>query len=301
MLPAHLAPRTWPTWVGLGLFRVAAWLPLRAALRLGDWLGSVVLTFLPARKRRVAETNIRLCFPELSAMEQRTLVKAHARNMGKSAMEICFAWWLPDDKLRRLGRIDGIENLRRPLDAGRGVILLSAHFTTLEMGGHLLGLEAPVQVIYRRHENPALAYVMRRGRERHAEKAMHRDDIKSMIRSLRDGHVVWYAPDQNHRHSNAVFAPFFGIPAATNPATARLAAMTGAAVVPFTTIRRPDLSGYDIRIEPELEGFPSGDAVADATRINTLFERWAREQPADYYWFHRRFKTRPPGEPPIYS
>jgi len=301
MLPAHLAPRTWPTWIGLGLFRLAARLPHRTAMRLGDWLGSAIFALLAGRKKRIVRTNIERCFPELSAAEREALVRQHARNMGKSVFEIALAWWLPDARLRALGHIEGMEHLRRPLEQGRGVILLSAHFTTLEMGGHLLGLEAPVQVIYRQHENPALAHVMRRGRERHAEKAMHRDDIKSMIRSLRDGRIVWYAPDQNHRHANAVFAPFFGIPAATNPGTARLAAMTGAAVVPFSTIRRKDLSGYDIRIEPALEGYPTGDAVADASRINALFERWAREQPADYYWFHRRFKTRPPGEPPFYT
>lgn len=301
MLPAHLAPRTWPTWIGLGLFRLITLLPHKIALRVGAGLGALVYALLPGRKKRVLKTNLELCFPELTPGARRRLAWRHARHMGMSAVETASAWWLRDDKLRALGRIHGLEHVTGPLAEGRGVILLTAHFTSLEMGGHLLGMEVPVQVIYRRHENPAAEYAIRRGRERHAEKAMHRDDIKSMIRSLRNGHVVWYAPDQNYKKSNKVFAPFFGILAATNPATTRLASMTKAAVVPFVTYRRANLSGYDVRIEPALEDFPTGDPVADATRVNAIFERWAREQPADYYWLHRRFKTRPPGEPPLYS
>ena len=300
MLPAHLAPRTWPTWIGLGLFRLIALLPHKPALKLGAGLGAFVYAVLPASRKRVLTTNLALCFPELSAAERKHLAWRHARSMGMSGVETAFAWWADDDRLRRLGRIEGLEHLREPLAEGKGVILLTAHFTPLEIGGHLLGMEVPVQVIYRRHENPAAERAIRKGRERHAEKAMHRDDVKSMIRSLRAGRVVWYAPDQNYKKSNKVFAPFFGIQAATNPATTRLAAMTGAVVVPFITYRRPDLSGYDVRIEPALEHFPGDDATADAARINAVFERWAREQPADYYWLHRRFKTRPPGEPPFY-
>jgi KDO2-lipid IV(A) lauroyltransferase len=301
MLPPYAAPRTWPAWVGIGLFRLAALLPYRPAMRFGAGLGRLTFRFLPRRKKNVADTNIRLCFPELDEGARRSLVKEHARRMGMGAIEIAISWWWPDDRLRTLGRVEGIENLLTPHAQGRGVILLSAHFSSLEIGGHLLGLEAPVQVIYRRNPNPALEFATRRGRERRAAGVMHRDDVKNMIRSLRKGGIVWFAPDQNYRQKNRVFAPFFGIAAATNPATARLAAMTGAAVVPFATIRRPDLSGYDVRIEPPLEDFPTGDPVADATRINAIFERWAREQPADYYWFHRRFKTRPANEPPIYN
>jgi KDO2-lipid IV(A) lauroyltransferase len=300
MLPAHLAPRTWPAWAGIGLFRLVALLPYGPAMRVGAGLGRLVYPFLPARKKSVADTNLRLCFPELDEGARRALAREHARRMGMGAVEIAVSWWWPSERLRALGSVHGIEHLLTPHAQGRGVILLSAHFTSLEIGGHLLGLEAPVQVIYRRNPNPALEFVTRRGRERHAAGVMHRDDIKPMIRSLRRGGIVWFAPDQNYRQKNRVFAPFFGIAAATNPATARLAAMTGAAVVPFSTIRRPDCRGYDVRIEPALEDFPTGDAVSDATRINAVFERWAREQPADYYWFHRRFKTRPPDEPPIY-
>lgn len=300
MLPAYLAPRTWPTWIGLGLFRLIALLPHKPALRFGAGLGALVYALLPPSRKRVLTTNLALCFPELSAGDQRKLAWKHARHMGMSGVETAFAWWADDERLRRLGHIEGLEHLRGPLAEGKGIILLTAHFTALEIGGHLLGLDMPLQVIYRRHENPAAERAIRRGRERHAEKAMHRDDIKTMIRSLRGGRIVWYAPDQNYKKSNKVFAPFFGIQAATNPATTRLAAITGAVVVPFVTYRRSDLSGYDVRIEPALEDFPGTDATADATRINAIFERWAREQPADYYWLHRRFKTRPPGEPPIY-
>lgn len=301
MLPDHLAPRTWPTWIAIGLLRLTVLLPYSTALKIGNGMGRLVYRFLPARKKRVAEVNFRLCFPELSAEERRALAKQHTGHMGMGGIEAAMCWWWPDEKLRAIGRVEGVENILEPLKQGRGVILLSAHFSTLEIGGHLISFEVPTQVIYRRSENAAFEHVIRQGRERHAEKVIHRDDIRTMIRSLRQGRVVWYAPDQNHRAPSRVFAPFFGVQAATNPATTRLAARTGAAVVPFSTIRLADNKGYLVRIEKAFEDFPGNDPVEDATRINAVFERWAREQPADYFWFHRRFKTRPAGEPKLYS
>jgi KDO2-lipid IV(A) lauroyltransferase len=301
MLPAHLAPRTWPTWIAIGLLRLIVLLPYRFALEIGAGAGWLVYYLLPGKKRRVADVNLRLCFPELSDRERRQLARRHASHMGMGGIEAAISWWWPDDRFRTLGRVEGIEHILEPLARGRGVILLSAHFSTLEIGGHLLSFEAPTQVIYRRSENAAFEYVIRKGRERHAEKVIHRDDIRAMIRSLKNGQMVWYAPDQNYRASNRVFAPFFGIPAATNPATTRLAATTGAVVIPFSTVRLPGHRGYLVRIEEALDDFPGGDPTEDATRINALFERWAREQPADYFWFHRRFKTRPPGEPKLYD
>jgi KDO2-lipid IV(A) lauroyltransferase len=301
MLPPHLAPRTWPTWVAIGLLRLIILLPYRFALGIGAGVGWLVYYLLPGKKRRVADVNLRLCFPELSDLERRQLARRHASHMGMGGIEAAISWWWPDERFRALGRVEGIEHILEPLAQGRGVILLSAHFSTLEIGGHLLSFEAPTQVIYRRSENAAFEYVIRKGRERHAEKVIHRDDIRTMIRSLKNGQMVWYAPDQNHRASNRVFAPFFGIPAATNPATTRLAARTGAVVVPFSTVRLPGHGGYLVRIEEALDDFPGRDPTEDATRINALFERWAREQPADYFWFHRRFRTRPPGEPKLYD
>ena len=302
MLPPHLAPRTWPTWVGIGLVKLITLLPFRLAIRIGAGLGRLAYYFLPARKKRVADTNLRLCFPELSDKERRDLVRQHAGHMGMGGIEGAMGWWWPDDRLVALAKVEGLENVLEPLNEGRGVILLAAHFSTLEIGGHLIALHTPApQVIYRRSENAAFEYVIRKGRERHTERVIHRDDVRTMIRSLKRGRLVWYAPDQNYREANRVFAPFFGVQAATNPATSRLAATTGAAVVPFTAIRLPDMQGYLVRVEKALEDFPTADPVADATRINAVFERWAREQPADYFWFHRRFRTRPPGEPPIYQ
>lgn len=302
MLPAHLAPRTWPSWIAIGMLRLVVMLPYPVAMRIGEAVGRLVYHFLPAKKKRVAEVNLRICFPELSEEERKALARQHAGHMGMGGVEAAIAWWWSDEKLRTLARVEGTENVLEPLSDGRGVILLSAHFSMLEIGGHLVSFEIPKpQVIYRRSDNAALEYIIRRGRERRVEKVIHRDDIRTMIRSLKQGRLVWYAPDQNHRAQNRVFAPFFGMAAATNPATTRLAARTGAVVVPFCTIRLPDHKGYLVRIEKPLENFPGEDPVDDATRINAIFERWAKEQPADYFWFHRRFKTRPEGEPKLYT
>ena len=302
MLPPHLAIRFWPTWIGIGLLRLVVLLPYTPALRIGNAAGQLIYALLPARKKRVADVNLQICFPEMPSEERRSMAKRHAGHMGMGGIEAAMSWWWPDRKLQALGTIEGLENVLEPLRQGRGVILLSAHFSMLEIAGQLMAMALPgATVVYRRSENAAFEYVIRKGRERHTEQVIHRDDARAILRSLRHGQVVWYAPDQNYRNPNRVFAPFFGIAAATNPATSRLAAKTGAAVVPFSTIRLPDNTGYLIRVEKALEGFPGTDMTTDATRINAVFERWVRDQPADYFWFHRRFRTRPKGEPKLYA
>jgi KDO2-lipid IV(A) lauroyltransferase len=159
---------------------------------------------------------------------------------------------------------------------------------------------APVLPMYRPHRNPAVEHAMVRNRERHVEQVIPRDDVRLMVRTLRANKGVWFAPDQNFGHKNSLFSPFFGIPAATNTATSRFAAMTGARVVPFVVLRRQDRPGYDLYIEPPLENFPDADPQRDTDRINVIFEGWIRRAPAQYLWSHRRFKDRPPGETRFY-
>jgi len=298
-----LAPRHWPSWVGIGLLRaVASLLPMGALCGLGGWLGRLAMPFA-GRRRAITETNIGLCFPEQSADERQQLVRRHFEALGMAVFEFCLGWWAPDRRLQDRVRVDGLDNLRAALERGKGVILLSAHFTTLEIGGRFLAMHGrglPLNAMYRRSDDPVVERVLRERRRQQFGEPIGRDDVRAMLRALRDNEIVWYAFDQNFRSKHAVFAPFFGIPAATNTATSRLAGATGAAVVPFFTKRLDDGVSYVQRIDPALTDFPSGDPQADATRLNALIEGWVQEAPEQYLWSHRRFKTRPPGEAGFY-
>lgn len=295
----YLAPRYWPLWLGFGLLRLAIQLPYRWQLALGALLGDLMRLTIP-RRRHITETNIRLCFPQLDTAEQRELVKQSFRSSGISLFEIGLCWWGSENKLGPLCHIDGLEHLEAARRQGKGVILFSAHFTCLEIGGRLLARHTPFYVMYKYHRNPLFEAVMKDGRERRFLGAIERSDVRSLIKTLKQGHTCWYALDQDFGTVNAVFAPFFGIPAATLTSTSRIAKLTSAAVVPFFVRRLDGGGGYQLTLLPALDNFPSGDDQADAARTNALIENEARKTPAQYLWMHRRFKSRPEGEADVY-
>jgi KDO2-lipid IV(A) lauroyltransferase len=297
--PALYAPRYWPTWIGFGLLRLSALLPWRAMMAIGRGLGRVTLRLLP-RRGRIAEINLRLCFPELDPEARSALVRRHFESLGMGMMDVMAAWWKPDAKFLPLVSIHGRENVERAFAGGKGIIFLTAHFTSIEAGGRFLCELGPILPMYRPNENPVIERVMTAQRVRHVERTIPRDDVRLMLRTLRENKGIWFAPDQNFGHKHSVFSPFFGIPAATNTSTSRFAAMTGARVVPFVVLRREGRPGYEMFIEPALEDFPSGNLQQDTDRINAILERWIRQAPAQYLWSHRRFKDRPPGEPELY-
>jgi Kdo2-lipid IVA lauroyltransferase/acyltransferase len=298
-LKPFLAPRYWPNWLGVGLIWSLTRLPYTWQIGIGRLLGRA---FRLAAKRRnnTVRINLALCFPEKSEAEREALLRRHYECLGIALMETAMSWWMPDRRLAPLAHIEGLEHLEQALEQGKGAILMGAHFTNLEIGARLLNMRVPFYVVYRHLDNPLLNEVMRRSREAHVKKAIHRSDIRSMLRSIRQGKAVWYAADQNYSGRNFVFAPFFGIPAATNSATARLARTSGAPVIPFFQIRLPGGAGYRLIVQPPLEDFPSGDIEADTLRINEVIEAQVRMAPEQYLWVHRRFKTRPPGEPDLY-
>ncbi len=221
--------------------------------------------------------------------------------MAIAAFETALAWWAPDKKLRPLAHYHGLEHFKNAIASGKSVILLTAHFTPLEIGGRLLLMEQQYAGMYKRHRNPLLDAIISRSRAQHCKIAIHQDDIRGFLRLLKNKVPVWYAPDQDLGMNRSVFAPFMGVTTATITAPARFAKMGDALVVPYFPTRREDGSGYDIEVLPPLENFPTGDDVADATTINKLIEDHARKAPAQYLWLHRRFKTRPPGVPSVYG
>jgi Kdo2-lipid IVA lauroyltransferase/acyltransferase len=277
-----------------GLLWLVTRLPFAWQMAIGNLLGAAAWR-LARRRRHIAHVNLALCFPQLSEQERQRLLKANFAALGRGVVETALCWWGRRAQLESRVRLLGHEHLRRAQAAGKGVILLSAHFTTLEIGGRLLALDTPFHVLYRPHKNPLFETMMQRARRRRFEKAIPRNNTRALLASLKQGMPVWYAPDQNHGGRQSLFAPFFGIPAATLTTTSRLAALSGAAVVPFFQIYLSAREGYLLILCPPLADFPGNDAQADATRINALLEAVIREMPEQYLWVHRRFKTRPEG------
>jgi KDO2-lipid IV(A) lauroyltransferase len=294
-----LAPRYWPTWLGVLLLRLLVLLPYPAQLVTGRMIGHLV-RLLAAHRRHIVQVNLELCFPELDAVARRRLLVENFAAMGIAVLEMGMSWWGSDRRLRRLVRVEGLEHLQQALQAGRGAILLSAHFTTMEIGGRLLSLFAPFQILYREHKNPVMERVIRRGRDSFAQRTILRDDLLALRSSLRQNVPIWYAPDQDFGLSKGIFVPFFDIPAATITATSRLARAGHTPVVPFVQTRLAGTRGYQLTLYPALEQFPGSSVEEDTRRINALLEQLIREQPEQYLWAHRRFKTRPPGLAAVY-
>lgn len=287
-----LYPRHWPAWIGIGLLRVIIILPHPWLMGLGRKLGYLAWRLFP-RRVAIAHRNLDLCFPELDSSERERLVRAHFASLGMAAFEIPLAWWGSDSRFAGLAEISGLENLQAAADHGKGVLLLSAHFSCLDIGGRFLGQHFEFDAMYRPSNSPVVEHVMSRSRARHCATIIQRDELKKLLRSLRAGHAIWYAPDQNTQRKKAVFVRFFGHMASTTPATHKLAKMTGARVVPFQTVRKTDGSGYRLTLEPALDDFPSEDVEADTQRVNEIIERWVKDDPEQYLWIHRRFRTRP--------
>ena len=292
--------RYWPTWMAIAVLRCLSHLPFAWQLAIGRFIGRT-FQLLAARRRSIAAVNLSLCFPELTSSERDRILAEQFVSMGIGVLEMAMSWWAPGRRLERLARIEGLQHLQAALDRGKGVILLSAHFTTMEMGGRLLALHTPFHVMYREHKNAAFDRVMKAARTRHFGKAIPRGDLRGMLRSLQHNTPVWYAPDQDYGREQSIFVPFFGIPAATITATSRLAQLSGAAVVPFFQTRLPGARGYRLTLYPPLDNFPGASVEQDTLRVNDMIEARIREQPGQYLWAHRRFKNRPGGEPGLYD
>jgi Kdo2-lipid IVA lauroyltransferase/acyltransferase len=294
-------PFSWPGWIGVALLWLIARIPHRWALALGAAVGPLVLTLMP-RRRHILKRNLELCFPDWNAGQREAVARENARESGR--MLVAFAWgWF--GSIRRVGHlkvsVDGLEHIAAARAAGRGVLLVGAHFSHLELAGRLLCRFIPLAGMYREHHDPAFEWAVRRGRLRYAAAMYRRDELRGVLRHLKSGGILWYAPDQEYRRGERVFAPFFGIPASTITATYQMARLTGAAVIGFEHQRLADGS-YRLRLHPPLSDFPGDDPLVDTSRVNALMEHLIRQCPDQYLWLHARFKTRPtPGEPSLYS
>lgn len=293
-LSDFLSPRYWPTWLGYGVIWLAAQLPFPAQMQIGKALGW--LSFYLARERRhICETNIALCFPELSREQQARLVRETFTSNGIGVMEVGLAWCRKPQSFRKRVSVTGLENLQRAAADGKGVLLVCAHFTTLEFAGSLLSLFHEMDVTYRPHKNPLFESLMFRARQRWYGAVIERGDVRAALRSLQHGHTLWYAPDQDYGRKHSVFAKFFGVEAASITATSRFASFNDSSVIFFSHYRNADDSGYHLDFSPALENYPCGDETVDAQRINDVIETAIRKHPEQYLWLHKRFKTQPEG------
>lgn len=289
------------TRLGLALLWLIHWLPFGMQVRLGEGLGNILYRIALPR-RRIAEINIQHCFPELSAMEQTRLVRAHFRSVARAALEHGVLWWGSAQRIQQWVSVEGREHYDAL--AGQPVILLSPHFVGLDMGAIRLTLDYPPAVsIYSRLRNPVIDRLMLRARSRFSQTILvsRHDGVRPLLKAMKRGHHLLYLPDQDFGPRDAMFVPFFGIPAATINALPRLAAMTGARVVPLITRQLPGNQGYVVRFHPAWDNFPGTDLAADLARINAFIETQVREMPEQYFWLHKRFKTRPTGEPSFYA
>lgn len=300
-LSNYTHPRYWLTWVGLGFMRGMSWLPLPVIAVCGGALG-MLLYALHAPRRHVVHINIRRCFPEFSPATQARIARKHFRAFGQTLLDIGIAWWASGSRLKRITRFRGREHFDQALRANRNIILLAPHFLGLDIGGIRTSMDRPVVSVFRHPDNELVALMMHRARARFgAHLVEHNKPFTALVKLTKKGVPLYYLPDQDAGLRNSVFAPFFGIPVATFVVLPRLAEMTNAVVIPCITRQLSWGRGYEIEFRPPLENFPSGDPVADTTRMNKEIEIAVREKPEQYFWLHKRFKTRPKGEKDFYT
>jgi len=289
-------PKNWLIVLGLLCTRIIVLLPFRIIVTIGQAMG-LLLYRISSSRLQVARKNIELCFPALSATEQSNLVKQHFISLGIGFFEVGIARWKSNQSLKKIIEIKGIEHLIRAVKKNRGVILMSAHFTMLEISA-LIGRNEIVQEdlppmvgMFRLGKNSIINQFFRNTRLRSTESLVTKFEVKDLIRALKDKKLVWYASDQSFTGKNAISVNFFKHPAMTNPGIIRIAKITGSPVLPYFPSRLANGKGYVLEVLPEIESFPSEDTNNDMKKIHALLEQHILQNPEQYYWIHRRFKT----------
>jgi KDO2-lipid IV(A) lauroyltransferase len=288
------------TRIALGLLWLLHFLPLSMLAPVGRALGMVFYA-ISRERRNVALTNLKLCFPEWSDDRRRRAARAHFQGVGRGLIEHGILWWSSRARVQRLVRIEGLEHWEAV--RGRPAIWLAPHFVGMDMGGVRLGTDYEVVSVYSQQKDPAFDAILWRGRTRFVMPKLfsRQQGIRGVVRAIRDGFPFYYLPDMDFGERDSMFVPFFGVPAATITGLSRIARLAGALVVPAVTRQLPGGKGYVLRFYPAWENFPSADVEVDTRRMNAFIEARVREMPEQYYWLHKRFKTRPEGEAKFYE
>jgi len=299
-LTTFLSPRYWYAWPVLALMLILSWLPGFVHWLLGSALGEI-LSWFPTPNRRFARRNVELCFPDASPADRRRILKRHFRLSGYATLGLSIVWFAPQWRIRKFINLVDNHYLEDAYASGRNVILFAPHFVGLDIGGMRTSLGRLFVSMYRKARNPLIEYLFQR-RGRYGSLVVERfSSLKPVIRLIRNKWPFYYLPDQDMGERASVFVPFFGIPAATVTMLSRIAETTNAVVIPCVTRALPFGRGFETRLYPPFENFPSEDPTADAARMNREIERWVREMPEQYMWTYRRFKTRPNGEKSLYD
>jgi KDO2-lipid IV(A) lauroyltransferase len=283
----------------IALLWLLHWLPLPILGRIGTAIGSLMYYAIPKR-RKIALTNLRLCMPELSEAARKDIAMRHFQGYSRSILERSLLWWAPIPRLRRLIHIEPAVP-QAEMESGP-TILLCPHFVCLDVAG-VAARVIPVSTIYSPQKNKAFDDLLRHGRERFGPVRLFAREagVKPILRALRDGLPYFMLPDMDFGEKDSTFVPFFGVPAATLTALGRISAATGAKVIPVIATFLPNYQGYRVVFYPAWEDYPGEDMIAATRRMNAFIEERVREHPAEYFWTHKRFKTRPPGEPSLYE
>lgn len=297
---SFLLPQYWGIWIGIVMLMILAMLPWAIQYRLAQALGHLSFQCLKSR-RTTTRRNLQVCFPEWSA----TQIEAQAKQVFVDQMlgvfETLNAWYCPQWFKQRT-HITGLEHIQQAQAQGKGVLLLGTHSTLLDAGGYVCAQYFDPDVVYRPQNNPLLDMFIYRCRATIYRHQVDHDDMRALIRHLKNGRAIWYSPDQDFGLKQGIMAPFFAVPAATVTAHRRLLKITQAQAIPLYFYRDGDIKNpqYRVLVEPALDHFPSASELDDATRTNAIIEAQLRIAPTQYMWFHRRFKTRPEGYDKIY-
>ncbi len=292
-------PRYWLLWITIGFLSLFCLFPLKARWAFGETLG--ILGFIVARKRRrIVRENIRACFPNLTEKELAERVFKNFKSSGIAILETFEAWFFPKRDFESLVKFEGLELLESAKNKGRGVILLGVHLCALDLCGAALSRKIPFHVMYKRNRNLLINTIMTQGREQNFESTVERRNIRDVIKILKSGSILWYGPDQDYGNKHSIFAPFFGVPAATITATSRIAHSTKAQLIFMSQYRDREKGKYLVKLERISSAFPSNDMLVDCKLVNKKIEEAILFAPEQYWWLHRRFKTRPSEEPSLY-
>ena len=295
---SFLLPKYWLTWLGVFILYTISWLPFKLQLLMGRMLGRLLMK-IGSKRKHIALTNLRLCFPEKSESELQALLKKNFENTGIALFETGMGWWWPDWRIKRKFRVKGVEHIDKAQKEGKGVLLLAMHYLSVEMNARGVGYGHPMVVFYRPHNNQLMEFFQFRGRGRSNKYMLGKRDVKGLIKALRDGEACIYLPDQDYGRNRSVFVPFFGVKeAASTTGTLIFARQKNVDTMMIIPVRNDDGSGYTLEIKPPLENFPTQDDIADVTRINQELEKAILHKPEQYMWLHRRFKTRPNKDDP---
>lgn len=294
-----LHPKHWITWVLMAAWYGVSQLPYSWQTAIGIRLGHLMQR-LGGSRVKISKINIEKCFPEYSQEQQATLLRKSFESIGMGFIEVGLGWWGRKKAFNKIKKISGLEHIEKAQKAGRGVLVITGHFTPMEVAARILGESKPVRLMYKKNGNAVFEWISTRRRTHYTTEMIPHKAVKHFLDRLHAGDACIFLVDQDYRLRHSIFAPFFGIQTATITKTAEYARDTNAVTIPIHYIRLPDCQGYELRVDPPLENFPSDDPLTDATRLNQVIEKYTLEAPEQYLWQHRRFKSRPEGEESFY-